>query len=267
MELLKLTQCKRSWPLVSEAFWPSALVGLSLHGHLMIEGETDLVLDCQLLPRSQELSRTLCQCLPQLGLASLAEVSRESTFTDLVDLKSWLNAYGIPYSEASIQILTGLAEAPEAFRLWVNAKKLSYKEYSVTELVTQQEHRQMLLSRIAKLSLSRQEGARVLELASELLGMEKPAEIVFDGSSSPRWVKQLEALRYPNSSASDQSQKQRLGRVQLPKDINASWLRRGDVSGLQVGLFIRSEEDFEKKLDRLRQIQKDLASHVFERVP
>ena len=147
------------------------------------------------------------------------------------------------------------------FNKWSEEKKLSFKELSILNLLSENQAGP-LLDWIASYRPSHSQGAEILELSGELLMMKCLPIDIFQTYREPKGLlKRLRQLRYPLTLGEDERKSQYIKTLPWPKKLKSQWIRKNDKSGLNISFTSFSLKDFYeniKSLERLyTQIKKE----------
>jgi hypothetical protein len=106
------------------------------------------------------------------------------------------------------------------------------------------------------------EGVKILELVTENILMspdDNSLENVFENSQSVQaWMKHLNTLRYPMTSARDSELESKMLALPWPYGSKTKFERRGDRSGVELKLFVSSEADLTKIISSLERVKANL---------
>lgn len=144
------------------------------------------------------------------------------------------------------------------FFKWVEEKKLSEKEISIVNQLSEKESLP-LLNWIVDHHPSHSQGAEILELSGELLLMGRLPLDIFQTSREPAiLLKHLRKLRYPLSLGKDEKRSEYLKTLPWPKELKGRWIRLNDKSGLNVNFTVFSLKDLNEKIKTLETLYKRL---------
>ena len=264
MHLKPIMQCSRELAFQPRAAWPDVLPALAWRGHLLTafarrQGEA---LDLGAI----SLVDALKSAYSDLTLGEMArflsalQVSQPEAFGEFRE--PLLAAYGLRSSERFAQTCALLLQTPLEFQNWVDEKKLGARDLApllaLTESATSGERAPFVpfLAALVRLNISKSDGVRALELGVELFLMGRElSDLLPSGENPALYLRQLEKWRRPRALAQDESWRQEVGQWPWPAQVQGSWQRFGDESGLEIKLRATSPQDFSKQLERLDSIR------------
>lgn len=260
MDIASISQCDKDLDFQPRSVWPAAMPALAWKGQLLggFSRSIGAAVDLFEIHRAP-LLESLKACYPELGLAEIARLSRRlakvwpETFQEL--RSGFFLEYGLRGGERLEQTLEMLVQAPPEFQEWVDAKKCGPRDLSPLLALKDMPAFSPFLSAMTTIGLSRAEGARALELGVELFLMGRPlSDILPTQDSGVQYLRQLEKWRRPETLSGDEQWRDTVSRWPWPAQVQASWQRFGDQSGLEVKLRATSPQDFNKKLERMLSI-------------
>lgn len=155
------------------------------------------------------------------------------------------------------------------FNEWLDSKKSrpenTWESYPYLKLVTVDTDWTFLfksLNHIIKIKTSYMDGLKILELSTEIL-LINPNQYLFDemfdkNKNSETWIKQLQALRFPLTTARDEQQEQKMIKLSWPVGSKVKFERRGDRSGVELKYFITSPADMIKLISSLERVYAEM---------
>jgi hypothetical protein len=139
---------------------------------------------------------------------------------------------------------------------WLAEKSLSPRELAPLLVVPEERLRNLTVQRITNSSATRSQGARLLELLSEILAIHlepipfsKPFESEFGYQEDvDRWIQHLEVLRFPTTRRRDEEMTTRLKTLDLPSKVKAEFRRHGDETGVELKISAKGPQEMRKLL-------------------
>jgi hypothetical protein len=256
-------QCDRSLDFQPRQSWPEVLPALAWRGYLLSgfnrrqqRGTGEAALDLSeanlvdvMKAAYAELSlgeMARCLRLLQLHLPAVYAEFREPL----------LNAYGWRWSERLQETLDLLLATPLEFQAWVDEKKTGPRDLASLLALPQIEAFLPFLSALARLSISKSEGVRALELGVELFLMGRElSDLLPSGENPGLYLRQLEKWRRPRAAGHDEHWREDVSRWPWPSHVQGRWQRFGDEAGLEIKIRTTSPQDFLKQLERLHSIR------------
>ena len=141
------------------------------------------------------------------------------------------------------------------FNKWAVEKKLNATHLSILTEFNQLETIKNLIHWIETHLVSHSEGVQILDLAGELLLMDKNiTPLLKQHQTTTPLIKELKKLRFPNSSLSEEKKRELLNKMDLGSSIQAKWMRQKDRTGLQLQFTSFSPRDFKQKIEKLKSL-------------
>lgn len=203
-------------------------------------------------------------CHPDLTLPELARfyTAIKNVKSLIEDEDSWsqfFSFYQLRYQESLIKILEKVCQCPLSFQNWLSEKQFGARELEVLNAVAVGDINPLLQVWNTK-ELSKSEGSLALEYAVELFLLGKTwSEILPEQDlKSKAFLQHLKSMRYPETTAKDESRKKGLRALPWPTQIQANWSRQGDQAGIEIRFRVSSLNDFNKKLKGLNQVEEVL---------
>lgn len=137
------------------------------------------------------------------------------------------------------------------FARWMKEKKLSSDNLKVFKSLSR---KQILpvLDWISSHRPSHSEGVEILELAGELLLMDRLKTDTFQAASSVKaLLERLRLLRYPLSLGGDEKKKAYLKGLPWSSGMKGQWIRERDRSGLSIHLTAFHQSSLREKIKNL----------------
>ncbi len=202
---------------------------------------------------------------PKVGLAEAAQIYlawrsllSEFNSTDS-NIESWrafwseiCHRNGWRNDSVFVDLLTRLAQTPDAFQEWVNTKSLQAGDLLPLNSLDDVHSAHRLLVELAELQPSRSAGKQLLELGIELLLMGESLPDVVDNPET--WLSLLRERRYPRTTRKDQSLQEHLSSLAVPKGVQLRGVRLGDRTGIEIRLTVHSGRDLQKKLEQVQEL-------------
>ena len=200
MHNLSVAQCSKDLNFNPRRLWPEALPAIAWQNQLLsgFERTGGLAIDVSESSRSG-LIASIKACHPELGLSELARLALrlQSWRPDLyLELRSGLaTEYGLRWNERLEDSLQMLATTPMVFQDWVDEKKISARDLAPLLALNSTQDFAAFLTAIPVAQLSRNLGARALELGSELFLMGRQISDLLPTETDPdRYVARLEEV-------------------------------------------------------------------------
>lgn len=260
MDISSITQCDKDLDFQPRAEWPTALPALAWKGQLLtgFSRTAGVAIDLFHVHRAP-LLESLKACHKDLGLAEVARLSARlekvwpETFQELKS--GFLQEYGLRAGDRLEQTLKRLARTPPEFQDWVDVKKCGARELAPLLALPAPGEFDPFLRALTSMGFSRSEGARALELGCDLFLMGRPLNDILPAQNEgAAYLRQLEKWRRPNMNITDEQWRETVSQWPWPAQVQASWQRFGDQSGLEIKLRATSPQDLNKKLERMRSI-------------
>lgn len=146
------------------------------------------------------------------------------------------------------------------FQDWLQKKKLSKDDMVFTKALKTIEQNQAFIQvadQMAKLQPSQSSGLQFLELATDLILMNKLDDTSQITSDFDTWIESLRKLRYPQAYLRDEELKLKIQSLSWPAGSKIKFERRGDKSGVELRFFISSPSDLDKLIGSLERIKKE----------
>lgn len=108
--------------------------------------------------------------------------------------------------------------------------------------------------------LSRQDGIKALELWTELVLNQIPADELGQklDETQAAWLERLKTLRYPQTSQQDNIAKSWLLSKQWPRGLHLRWVRTGDQSGVELKIILRRNQDLQSLVKTIPVLEQTL---------
>ncbi len=256
------TLCTRRLDFRPVSPWPKGLPGVAFDGWIVSGFERDLFLNYRWDRKNpQSFTELFTAVHPHLSFAELARLCPMILDCQDINLETLTSYYG--YKDKVQFSLVGekLGQLPIEFQDWASRRRLSPMELAPLISIEVTDDLRTVVAELVQQDLTRQEGARTLELAIELILMGQ-APAVVQVLKSERPFEKLQQLRNPKSTATDQNAQAWVLDQTWPRQSHIRWVRQGDQSGLEVKMIIRNPQDFEKSKDSLERIRQ-----IFEQSP
>lgn len=257
MNLKPLMQCSRDLDFAPRQPWPKALPAIAWRDHLVCGFERNEGLALSIDDGS--FASLVHACHPQLHFSELARLNDKldilSSELSEASRETLFGHYGLRWCDRLSQTLKIVAATPREFQDFADQKDFSIRDFSALLALSELTPFQSFLQSLAGLPLSKSEAVRALDLGVELFLMGQALNDLLPADQrKDDYLKKLERLRRPNTSAGDESWKETVAMWPWPAHVQGQWQRFGDQSGLEVKIRTVSPEDFQKKLQRLIEI-------------
>lgn len=148
---------------------------------------------------------------------------------------------------------------------WLESKKAAGIDLPFLTLLKSESQLSILDKVFEKFEVVRpsfSDGVKILELVTENILIrpnDNSLENLFEHSdSAENWLKNLNHLRYPITTARDSELENKMMALPWPYGAKTKFERRGDRSGVELKLFISSEADLTKVISSLERVKKGL---------
>lgn len=257
MILKSISQCSRSWNFTPRQGWPSVFPAVAWKNELICGFERP---HGEVLDLSDKLFLEVWKaCHEDLALCELARAAAA--------LKRWngeffveigvqlFELYGLRLNDRLTQICEAIVATPLAFQNWADSKKMSARDLAPLLTLKSVHEIEPLLHELPKMTISKFEGARTLELFVELYLMGRPLnDLLPTSENGSLYLRRLESWRRPSAAASDEEWRKTVDQWPWPSQVQAEWQRFGDQAGIEIKFRTTSPDDFQKKLERLAEI-------------
>lgn len=217
-----------------------------------VQDEKDVV--C-LNPQTTNLPQLIFDLYPDLSLVELASLEENLWKLDLDIFPKILEKYNLNSTENLSATLEVIRNLPVEFRTWAHERRASVRDLAPLRCEISKEFF-FALEQIVRTRATRQQGAQILEIAVELyLGGTSLSEVMNLSDSAEIWLAHLKKIRYPLSSNADREMQNKVKSMPWPSHVEAEWQRRGDQAGVQIKLFVQSENELNKYLENLKSMK------------
>lgn len=255
MNIKPISQCSKELDFSPRKMWPDALPALAWKGQLVCGfGRSD---SAEAVDVSERLFLDVWKaCHPELTLAELARLvvcfqkMNQEFFVEIGE--GLFSIYGLRLNDRLMQVLEVLVKCPREFQNWCDDKKMGARDLAPLLAVTDVNEIAPLLLELPRMTISKFEGARALELFVELYLMGRPLnDLLPTSENGGLYVRRLEGWRRPNAEVKDEEWRKTVGQWPWPSQVQAEWQRFGDQAGLEIKIRTTSPDDFQKKLESL----------------
>jgi hypothetical protein len=241
--------------------WPRALPTISYDGYLLTDFRPLSTEPAKPLfeVHSTEVSfgDAFVSCYPVLSLPELARLYKGlepspffGSFAAIAE-----RCCGLKSNETLISVLEKLVQTPRPFQAWVSQRGLAPRDLAILNslgLMDLLALAEDIFLTIARLELTRSQGAQALEKALELFLLKTPlSEILEPAVSADAWLKALEKARKPQAWKRQGQAQAKMETLPWPAYIQARWLRQGDEGQVEVKFQFSSNSDFKRKIEGL----------------
>ncbi len=257
MELIALKECDKSFDFQALAEWPEFWPPFA-YNKIQISGfKSQNPLALNFKPPVNFLS-LFFSCHPRLQLSELADINhRWNTIPPEWDFTwgAFFKAYGLHQEVKSIQkLLTSLKSTPLSFQNWVSKKQAHFNDLRILNSFKNTKDLSTLFDWMEKKQVSHAQGVKALRGAGELLLMGKDISPALNHSperSSEEDLQVLEQMRHPHTSLRDEAQKRKIQEALWPSGTQSEWVRKGDRAGLQIKIWCKTPQEFDKKWNQI----------------
>ncbi|MBY0313901.1 MAG: hypothetical protein K2Q26_00145 [Bdellovibrionales bacterium] len=207
----------------------------------------------------KDFPEALKQIYPHLTFMELSRLFSCSRSAGLANQLAWdqiFRAYSYNWNTRMEKTVELALTLPPHFQNWMQEHEISPREISPLLSLKEQSSFIPFLEHFTRKSLSRNQGAQLLELAVELHLMKTPISDLFSLPEEmvEEWIARLRKIRYPQTETLDRSIEERLMSLPWTKSFSKRWTRIGDRSGLEVKFLVQSPEDLKNKIKALEEI-------------
>lgn len=246
-----IAQCDNSLLLPQRP--PHSLIGVAINGlwlrpqHLPAEmPQISCVVDYSIRPDSDFYARQWVQILraafPELNWIELWQISSQAQELARIPIDTLFEGYAFKIPHLLLRQCF-LHLSPDALA-WLIQKKVGAQE--LAPLLSHRPEEEFWMS-LLRLSLSRQDGIKALELWIELrlLGCELQSLVPRPCEAAAAWLERLKVLRFPRTHLRDTAAQSWINEKNWPKGLHLRWSRQGDQSGLELKFVLRRPQDLE----------------------
>jgi len=140
-----------------------------------------------------------------------------------------------------------------SFYQWTLDKKLNETDLSILTEFHQLSEIKDLIVWIEKHFVSHSQGVQILDLAGELLLMNKNIKPVLE-KNPEQLIKKLREMRFPESFLREKRKREILEK--LGGSIHTQWVREKDRTGVQIQFKSFSPQDLKQKIEKLKELYK-----------
>ena len=228
---------------------PSSLFPPMVVGGIQISGFQSILEPIQ---RDYELGSAIFETYPELSLPELARL-----LTNLESLgqsaSEVLLRYGLRDNEITRNVLGFVSSLPDALQDFLSERDFQVgdiraflpSQNSTTQMVQFMEH-------CVSLRMSKSQFVEACELAGELIEL---GDFDWDHQlDREKLIKFLKRKRYPNATQKDEQRTLNTKKQRWPSRSQVNWTRRGDLSGLEIKLFISSPAEFVRAVEEISRV-------------
>lgn len=199
----------------------------------------------------------------ELSLMELARFYGAASKTPLINTIPWekfFRLYSYNWNERLQKIMSLALLLPPSFQQWMLTHSCSPRDIEPLLSLKDTTLVFSFLENFTQLKLSRNQGAQLLELSTELhlMGHDWSELLPLSHEDINSWLQRLQILRYPLTHELDQSAEKLLTELPWTKQFSSRWVRQGDRSGLEVKFLALSPNDLKNKLKSLNEIVEGL---------
>ena len=251
MQTTTISQCTKIYQFRSFEKWPKHLPAIAWESHLLCgfdrqENETVVHLGSNegtFIQVFQSIYKELC-------FAEFAELSL--VLGD--DVTEFARAYHFSWNHNQQQLIQNFLKLSESFQNWCLEKKVAANELAILNSFKNLDSLKRVCEFIVSHSAGKQIGIQILEMAGELILMEKDIQDILNSTSAEIFLAEVKKRRFPQSTALDQTQEQWLKSLGWPSTSQTKWIRRGDKSGVELKLFFSTPLELQKNIVQLQRI-------------
>jgi len=197
------------------------------------------------------------QVHPNLSLIQICHLVLKPQFLELFDVDYFFSRWGKGQRQNAMALCESLTSSPEALQAWFHEKDLRPQDLAPWRALPKGEFN-FLTENFLKARPSKSEGVQIIEWTVDLLLMGTAKEALlekFQGSAA-EVLKNLKALRYPQTSTRDLKWQDQM-QLSWPSNLQARFQRRGDRSGYDLQFFVTNPVELQKTLMSLEKVIKE----------
>ena len=265
-----IANCKSNLNFLPAQIWPDALPPYAFQGELLCGFDLQKGYAINLIGNTPVDFIKLLH--PQLSFFELARLHHKiKKWHNSMDaneskclLESLWSLYGYKLRDSLVQTIDIAVNLPHEVQLFGQQKKWNPQDLSPLRAVSNLNILNSFWKSLITSSLSKTDATRALELFVELTLMEFPDESINlkTNESANDWLKRLHETRYPISTTQDAQAEQLVKKVHWPLRSEARWLRKGDLSGIELKIFFTHPTELKKALIKLDQVNQDLQNET-----
>lgn len=258
-QLISIKQCVNRLDFKPLSPWPKGLPSVAIQGYVIAGFSTEgFVFNHQVDPKSEEAFEIWKSVHPELSFAECARLATLLTDSPWT-AEQLLGLWGFTCRDQQLLAASWLLEQTETFQNWAAQKKLSPADIAPLRIVAQ-EKLNPFLERVLSLDLSKSFALQLLELSTDLLFFEEDPEKILEQWPRSKneievGLRKLKALRFPQTTQSDQALEGQMKQLPWPGTSQAKWVRQGDRAGIELKLFVSQPSDLKKYLVSLERVQ------------
>ncbi len=254
-EFTDISQCQRTWnfgprhqlsdQLPAWAFGGFLISGFDLESPHPVQNVTNA--------SPEQAAELFFSLYPYLSWPEFVRLSHQPKLAELMDCDFLLRKYGTKSDDRYKKISDFLLQWPAEVQEYLSDKDLRPFDMAIIDQLSLDVQKD-ILSLLASSKLSKSLFCQLLDLSGELILMETPVEDVMAALKSPNALSELREKRFPLTNQKELALKNLMSSFQWPKGVSSQILRKGDVHGLEIKLFVKDATEFEKTLTGLRSV-------------
>ncbi len=253
--MIPIQECSKNLDFSPEIPWPDQLPPYCFKNELIcgferLEGMA-IVLD------SPNLTQCLKAVYPELSFLELSRLSAKLNSEPSLQKEIW-ETYGYRYKETLEEVAQQTVKLPPEVQRWLHQKKFASQDLAPLRSLKDINLLMEFWPLLTNSHFSKSDGAKIIELLTELLLMEKPISALLPQKEISFWLKELHILRYPQTTQYDAQAEKKIRSVAWPLKSEAKWARRGDRGGIELKMFFSHPQELKRSLERLQQVCSDL---------
>jgi hypothetical protein len=169
--------------------------------------------------KSLDLEDAISVVYPQLSFCGIFQVLEQLPNNANISPSRVYENYGYALDSKLTQLLHILPSLPSAFLHWCTEHSLSPRDLFPLLSLPSSEAMQEELKKISALSLSRNLGAQILELAVECHLLSASEKGPLNATNGDEWLQQLKTQRYPQTLLSDSEKQKKNARTSVAQGL------------------------------------------------
>ena len=265
--LCPASECESFLDFAPVAHWPQGLPAVAVGGIILAGFQQELAFNHELsLEEKEEIEKLFCSLYSELSFAELARLWKLSESHVWFPMAEVALHYRVGLNPHFFEVAEVLLQTPPAFQIWCSRRKLHQGDllpllatHHFDDHSNAKEGLRLALSFIARMEMTRNQGAQALEWLMDLL-LDNPTwvELQPDSESAEAWHEKLRRLRFPETEKKDKQSSRQAMRLPWPGSSQVKWTRQGDQSGIEVKLFVSDPTDLQKCVQSFQNVLKEL---------
>ncbi len=244
MILKSIEECDRRFDFFSLKVWPTALPPIAYKSHLL----------CGFARRDGIAISIDNTALEILLIAiykelNIFELSRLFAIEPQLDFSYLAERSGFSWCENLKLSLITIKNLDLATQHWMEQKSFSARDIQILRSFSDYQKLIPIFDYLKNSSASKSEAVQILEIAGELILLERPLPQL--NTSSAALIEDLEKLRSPMANSTTQTKNNKLGEWSWPKSTSGKFMRRGDQTQIEVKIQASSAQELKTRLSAL----------------